>query len=187
MCSIDFAWGLRRDTSGPDMKHLQTSKIGAVLAGALMLSACVGSGEQYPSLAVRDAERVSGAFNPAIGTRSAPVTDPALLAGLPAIEARAQTAYDEFVAAVPGAQRALSAAQGASASSNAWAAAQISLADLDSQRSQTAIALADIDLIYAEASIELAMAFEIAELRAKIDAQVSAQDQILDQLRQMIR
>lgn len=158
-----------------------------LLCSAMLLVGCVGSGDKYPSLAVRDAERVTGAFNPA-PTEAEPIQiDPALLAGLPAIEARAQRSYDAFLAAVPRVEAAVQAARGRSQTSNQWAAAQVSLSDLDAQRSQTAIALADVDQIYAEASSDLAMAPEIAELRAKIATQISSEDQILAELRRMIR
>ncbi len=164
------------------MKPLRSSAQFVALSAALALSACVGSGDKYPSLAVRDAERASGAFTPVVEAPTPPVADPALLAGLQAIEARARSSYDAFQSAIPAAETALSAARGANQSSNRWAAAQIALAELDSQRSQTAIALTDLDLIYAEASSELTMAQEIAELRAKVASFVRAQDQIMSAL-----
>ena len=159
----------------------------ASVCSALLLVGCVGSGEKYPSLAVRDAERVTGTFDPVSEPDEQPVTDPALLAGIPAIEARAQTAFDAFLAAVPGAEAAVLAAQGRPQASNQWATAQVALSELDSHRSQTAIALADVDLIYAEASSELALAPQIAEIRARIATQIASEDQILTELRRMIR
>ncbi|MEL6877737.1 MAG: hypothetical protein AAGL68_06525 [Pseudomonadota bacterium] len=161
-------------------------RIGAAIAGAFVLSGCLGSGDKYPSLAVRDGERIAGTFEPVTRPPAAPVSNPAVLAGLPAIEARADSAYEAFQVAIPGVESAIASARGSSPESNQWAAAQIALAELDSQHSQTAIALADIDLIYAEASSEFALGQEIAELRAKVAVQVMAQDQILRALRQQV-
>ncbi len=152
---------------------------------AATLSACAGSGDNYPSLAVRDAERFAGSFEPAPSVEPAPVAAPAIMAGLAAIEVRADAAYAAFQSALPSAESTVRAARGASQSSNQWSAAQVALADLTAKRSTSAIALADIDLIYAKTSSEFTVNQEIAELRGRIAAQVDAQDRILGELRRL--
>ncbi len=107
---------------------------------------------------------------------------PAIMAGLAAIEVRADAAYAAFQSALPSAESSVRASRGASQSSNQWSAAQIALADLTAKRSTSAIALADIDLIYAQTSSEFTVNQEIAELRGRIAAQVDAQDRILGEL-----
>ncbi len=109
------------------------------------------------------------------------------MAGLPAIKARADAAYAAFQSALPSAETSLRSARGTSQSSNQWSAAQVALADLIAKRSASAIALVDIDLIYAQTSSEFTVNQEIAELRGRIAAQVDAQDRILGELSTLIQ
>ncbi len=150
------------------------------------LAACASSGERYPSLAIRDAERLSGEFAVA---PAAPEVAP--LPPLPAdaasrivaLRAQAATAHRKFLAAVPDARRAVGAARGAGVQDDRWAGAQVALADLDSSRSEAAIALGDLDLIFADAAVEQAQRDEIVAARSAVSALIAEEDRVLAELR----
>ncbi len=150
------------------------------------LAGCASTGDRYPSLSIRDAERVEGEFTVA---RPAPVVIPppplpADTAGrLTQLRAQANSAHQKFLAAVPGARRAVTAARGAGVTDDRWAGAQVALADLDSARSEAAIALGDLDLMFADAAIEQAQRDEIVQTRAEVTALLAEEDRLLAELR----
>ena len=135
------------------MTHEHRIFVGIVLP-ALMLAGCVGSGEQYPSLAIRDVER-----NP-VQSEPAPPIEPVALTLRSLAPSRsvddfveqASALHRTFLAREPAARRLVAQARGTSTDSDIRARATIALADLSSIRSQTEIALADLDLLIAEGS-----------------------------------
>jgi hypothetical protein len=101
-----------------------------------LLAACATAEEEYPSLAIRDAERVSGRFEPVAATPYVPPPTPAAVLGLlDQLAADAASAHRSFVAEAPAASRIIQAAGGAEFGSDAWAAASVALAGLESSRS----------------------------------------------------
>lgn len=158
------------------------------LIALLALPACASSGGDYPSLAIRDAERATGSLEvPA----EEPVTPPApppplssdVIERLAQLRASATEAHRDFTASVPAAERAVRSAAGAGVASDAWATAQVALANLESARSQTAIPLADLDLIYADAALELDLRQPIVAAREDVAAMVAEEDAVLERLR----
>jgi hypothetical protein len=150
------------------------------------LAACASTGDRYPSLAIRDAERISGEFAVAPSTPEvAPVPRlPAdTLGRIGALRTQAASAHQKFVAAVPGARNAVGNARGAGVEDDRWAGAQVALADLDSSRSEAAIALGDLDLLFADAAIEQAQREEIVAARSEVTALIAEEDLILAELR----
>lgn len=146
---------------------------------ACLLGACAGDPDRYPSLAVRDAERITGTFNPAERPAPepvAPVTDASTLASL---VAQANAAHKRFLDSAPGTTRLVEATQRLGPESNEWARAQIALADLQSHRSDAAIALGNIDLLAAEAATTFAPTEEIAAAQAQVSAWVDELDKVL--------
>lgn len=125
----------------------------ALLPFALLLAGCASTAGDYPSLAIRDAERVSG-------TIAVPATPPAPLPAGPApaelasLQASIREGHARFMAQTGAAQRAVAAASGAGVGSDSWSAAQVAVADLEGKRSQVMIALADLDRLYASAAVE---------------------------------
>ena len=81
------------------------------------------------------------------------------------------------------AERLVLAAQGTDTDSNAWAAAQIALAQLESQRSQSAIALATLDLHYADASLGFTAREAIDAVRSQVLSTLRQEDEVLARLR----
>lgn len=144
----------------------------ALVPAALALGGCASSSGDFPSLAIRDAERVSGTIAAPATPATPPPPAPAAteLAGL---LAAIREGHDRFTAQAPAAGRAVSAARGAGVGTDAWSLAQVAVANLEAQRSQVMIALADLDRIYASAAIEgadiTATAAALAQANALVD------------------
>lgn len=158
----------------------------APLVLAAPLAACAAGSGDYPSLAIRDAERVEGAFEPAPAQEPAPPpAEPSadLLQRLSQLRAAASSAHQAFLEAAPDARRKVEAARGTGVESNLWAAAQVALADLDSARSQTAVALGDLDLMFADATLAFELRAPIADTRGEVAEMIAQEDAILTELR----
>ena len=131
------------------------------LVASLALAACATVDEgDYPSLAKRDAERLTGRLLPAGATGAQPeaqvVSPPpqALLTRLESLVGSARTAHGTFESRLGTARRSVGAARGAARASDAWINAQVALSSLQSARSDTMIALADLDLLVAQEWLE---------------------------------
>ena len=146
------------------------------------LAACAGGADRYPSLAIRDAERVQGTFEVA----EAPPPQPLgadTLASIDSLVSDARAAHSEFMSAAPRATVLVRQAQGAAVASNQWGDAQVALSNLDSQRSLAAIPLGSLDLLYAHAAISLEQRAAIDEARNAVIALLEEEDLVLAQLR----
>ncbi|MXO76243.1 hypothetical protein GRI40_13580 [Altererythrobacter aerius] len=148
-----------------------------------MLGACASSGD-YPSLAQRPAERASGTFGPPADP-APPVAEPApsadLVARLDTLMRDAQSIHAEFIRSAPAAERL---ARGAgSTGSDSWAAAQVALADLDSLRSRAAVALAELDILWADATLEGGPRDAVGATRDAVIALITREDETLARLR----
>lgn len=158
------------------------------LVASLVVSACLGgcaaSADRYPSLAIRDIERVSGTFDVDPASAEPPPALPASeLDTIPGLVATAQSAHQRFIAAAPSARRQVAAAIGANVNDNSWASAQVALADLESLRSQAAIPLGDLDRLNAEAAITFADSQAVDQARAEVLTMIEEEDQVLAELR----
>jgi|TARA_R110002012_G_scaffold213179_7_gene384270 hypothetical protein len=170
-----------------DRKHLVLPLTVFLLAGC-----AAGSGDGYPSLAVRDVERAEGTFEPVPSPRLDVPQVPVELAGgldarLSALVEQARQAHADFTGAVPSAERRVQAASGSAVGSDIWAAAQVALADLDSARSISAIALGDLDILYTAATVQAEDATPIAAARMTVIALVAEEDDVLARLRAQVR
>ncbi|MXP31847.1 hypothetical protein GRI94_08425 [Erythrobacter jejuensis] len=150
------------------------------------LAACASASTEYPSLSVRDAERIEGQFN---SPSTAPVAaQPALPSAdlrdrLAQLKAEASTAHTAFLGAAPAATQKVDAARGTAIASDRWAIAQVALADLDSHRSKTAVALADLDILFTERAIALEQRGAVAETRETVTRMIAEEDAVLSRLR----
>lgn len=155
-----------------------------VLTAITVLSGCAAGNVDYPTLEIRDFERSSGTFS-APDTPNAPPTPlaPAQLSRIAELESKALAAHQAFLNAAPSARRAVSRGAGASPGSNASGDALVALADLDAKRSLTAIALADLDLIYAEQATALNGRNEVDAARNAVTRMLRNQDTVLRELR----
>ncbi|MEZ5680041.1 MAG: hypothetical protein R3E14_01970 [Erythrobacter sp.] len=160
---------------------------------ATLLAGCSSTGtEGYPSLAIRDVERVEGSFEPVSTQRlDVPAVEVDLTGGmearLAALVGQASEAHGQFKAAQPEAERIVAAAGDAAIGSDSWAAAQVALADLDSARSIAAIALGDLDIIQGAAEVQAEDTSAIDAAREQVVTLISEEDAVLVRLRARIR
>lgn len=147
----------------------------AVVPAVLALGGCASSSDDFPSLAIRDAERVSGTIAvPATPAQPLPPAPAAV--ELSALLAAIREGHGRFTAQTPAAARAVSAARGAGVGTDAWSVAQVAVANLEAQRSQVMIALADLDRIYASASVEGADVTATSAALAEANGLVAQED-----------
>jgi len=159
---------------------VQVSRLTPVACLAL-LAACASPSDEYPSLAIRDIERVNGTME--VEPAPPPAAPPAdTLASLDDLAASALAAHERFLAAEPEARSITSSAAGASRGSEAWARAQVAIANLEAQRSQTMIALADLDRIYVDAATSNVSTDSISDVRSQINTLVAQQDAVIRSL-----
>lgn len=117
------------------------------LLTVLALAACTAPTGDFPSLAPRPVEQRDDA-EPATPSATPAPADTALAARLAKILADARKGEADFTAALPTAERTVSAARGAGPSSDGWIAAQAQLSGLNSARAPTASAMAEINSLY---------------------------------------
>ena len=125
----------------------------AALPATLALAGCASSSGEFPSLAIRDAERVSGTIAVPPGP-ARPVPPAPASAQLAQLLATIREGHTRFTGEIPAAQRAVAAARGAGVGTENWSVAQVAVANLEAQRSQVMIALADLDRIHAAAVVD---------------------------------
>ena len=152
------------------------------VATCAFLAGCAGSSDQYPSLAIRDAERVSGQFSPSPPTEEIGPVREFSTQEISGLVAAAQESHQAFLDAQLVTGRLVSVARGSGAESEARALALVALADLSTKRSNTAIALADLDLLAAKAATELLSSEQLATAQTTVLELVNRQDSTLAQL-----
>jgi len=157
-----------------------------VLAASLCLTACTSTAGQYPSLAKREAERVTGPANPAQSPEPAamPFPDPELEGALAALVASASRAQRAFNAQQGPARRAIAVAQSSARGSDSWMQAHVELAELQASRSSAMIALTDLDALFtkerlAQPGALSPSAIAIAAARDEVEAIVAQQDRAI--------
>ncbi|WP_296679070.1 hypothetical protein [Novosphingobium sp.] len=159
-----------------------------VAALSLILSACAKDQGEYPSLARRPVERISGTAPVVAPAEVAPpAPSPELSGNLEQLVAKARAADARFRDNAPRARALVSAAAGAAVASESWSVATVALADLESQRSQAMIALADLDALYAAEGIKLADTSAIAAARDQVISIVGEEDTVLNGLKSRLR
>ena len=159
---------------------------------ALMLAGCGADTVNYPSLARRPAERVSGT-SPVVHADPAPIASPAppsparpsaeLSARLAGLLDSARSADALFRTREAKARLLANAAAGAAVASERWSVATVALADLESARSSAMIALADLDALYAATRISGGEAGAIGAVRDQVIEIIGAEDTVLAGLR----
>lgn len=158
---------------------------------ALTLSACASSGDEFPSLAIRDVERAQGQFEPIavdpIDVPEIPVSyEGSLGERLAALVESARAAHARFTRSEAVARRTVAGAGRASIGSDNWGASQVALSDLESIRSDTAIALAELDILHIAASVAAEDRVQIDAARDSVIALVEGEDAALAELRSRV-
>lgn len=153
-----------------------------------LLAACATPAEEYPSLAIRDAERVTGTLEPAPPTPYVPPPTPAAVVDrLDRLAADAASAHRAFLAEAPAARGAVAAASGAEFGGDGWARASVALAGLEGSRGRAMIALADLDRLMVDAAVEGTELERIVAVRDTVTAQVNEQNAIIEGLSRSLR
>lgn len=170
-----------RKNTGPN----RLTALAFPLASIALLAGCAGDSGRYPSLAIRDFERVEGQFAvdggiPALAAPAPP--GPATIAQVGSLIEEANQAHRNFLDSVSATERLLDAARGMGPESNAWAEAQIALSVLETRRTLLATRLADLDLLMADASLAYEQLGEIEAARSAVEALTAEEDRILDRL-----
>ncbi len=162
-----------------------------IASGAL--AGCAGDPGRYPGFEIpkSQGERVRGTLSPGLDTalpdaaQSAPPLPDNLDARIAALAEAGEQARRAFDEASSDAAPLVQAARGADSQSERWMRAQVALADLTAYRSQTHIALADIDIIASSAQVaalEDPSAAAIAAAQSRLATYVSQQSQRLAEL-----
>lgn len=148
-----------------------------LLAG---LCACATPADQYPSLAIRDVERVTGTANAATPPPYAPPSPTAeTLDRLGKLQAEASAAHIAFTAQEARDRAVIARLSGAATGTDSWATGLAALADLSGLRSRTMVALADLDRIYADAAVAGEDLARIAAARDAVAALVAQEDAVI--------
>lgn len=148
---------------------------------AVLAAGCSSSSDQFPSLAVREAERLTGQFTPAQPGEPAP-TYSVPSSQIDAALATARAAHQRFIAARPGAQASARGARGSAVGTSPHSLALIDLADLSTYHSETSIALAALDRLEAQAATLFAPTDAVKAAQAEVAALIGTQDETLESL-----
>jgi hypothetical protein len=160
----------------------------------LALSACAST-SNYPSLARRPAERITGTADvvtlaPAPSIRY-PAASANLTTRLAQLVDQARTAHQRFAERRGNAERLIAAASGSAVASESWSVASIALADLETARSDTMIALASLDEIYTAEAVQAtdngADVNAAMTAHSQVEALVAEEDVVLSALRGRLR
>lgn len=153
-----------------------------------LLAACASAGGDYPSLAIRDAERVGGTMEPADAEPYVPPATPAgVIDRLTALSGEAAAAHQAFISEAPSARATVSATRGAGVGSEAWAKAEVALASIMAARSRTMLSLADLDRLYVDAATQGGEIATIAAAQGQASALVEQEDRTVDELSAALR
>lgn len=159
----------------------------APFAAAILLAGCAKDQELYPSLAIRDGERVTGMVQPAPGEAETPSAGaPQAPGNLAKYRADAADAHRRLLAAADTARGPVAAARGSEAGSDLWSAAAVAIGNLEAIRSETMIALAEIDLLYIAAQTEGRDVAELVGALSQVNAMVLEEDRLIAAMNQTL-
>lgn len=166
---------------------IRRAALPATLGAALLLAGCAKDQELYPSLAIRDQERVTGVANPVAPALLPPAAQaPQASGNLAKYRADAADAHRRLLAAADAARGPVAAAQGAEMGGDAWSAAAVAVGNLEAIRSETMIALAEIDLLYIAAQTEGRETPELVGALSQVNAMVLEEDRLIAAMNQTI-
>lgn len=160
----------------------------ALFPTIVALAGCAAPSGSYPSLAVRESERVGGTIAvPLAPSYTAPAVSPATLADSERLLAQAQSAHELFLKTAPTTRSAVSAAQGSARDSERWSRAQVAVADLEASRAQLMIALADLDRLAIDAAVAGSQFSDLAARRDAIAELGDSQTQLITAMLESLR
>jgi hypothetical protein len=146
------------------------------LSALALLTACASAQSQYPSLAIRPAERANGTLQP---VAAEPVLTPppaATLDRVSQLAADGRAAHQAFTQQVAGARATIAGARGAAVGGDVWAQAEAALADVRAARGKTMIPLADLDRLFVDAATQGEATDRIGATREEVAGLVTSED-----------
>ena len=151
----------------------------------LLVAGCAGDRSVYPSLARRPAERLTASFDaPPAAVPIIRPAPPALVTDrLGGLVGAAQAADSKFRAREPRARSTVGAAGRAKIGSESWGTATVAVAELEAARAEGMLALADLDQLFNDASVNGQDPATIGTARERVIALIARQDQVLAELR----
>jgi len=166
---------------------MRLSQLPLAVAATLLIAGCAADTTNYPSLARRPAERVTGsadvvAAEPALPQPPAPPS-PELSARLDQLTRQAEEAHRAFLANRARTEQLVGAARGTGVASEGWSVATVALADLEASRSRAMVALADLDSLYAAEQVNGGAVNAVGAARDQVIAWVGQEDAVLAELR----
>ncbi len=150
------------------------------LASAV-LTGCTANNDKYPSLAVRDAELLTGQAAPTKPVE-VPTTSAQTFEQLRGFVEQARNAHQQFMAAQPGALRLAQASRNVSMENDTRASALIAIAHLTSLHGQTTLALSDLDQLEFYAATAFDATGDIKAAQILVGEMINEQESALDSL-----
>ena len=179
----------RRSCYGAKMvcKPALVSALGLALTSTL--SACASMSDRYPSLAIRDAERIHAAAEAAEPAPPPPPIQPSaeLTRQLGQLRAEASRAHQAFLDAAPRTRSLVNAARGSSTASDAWISAQVSLSQLEITRRQTMTAMADLDKLLMQTELSGGATDAVAATQEQVGRMLDDENATMRQLAGSLR
>ncbi|WP_164119108.1 hypothetical protein [Sphingorhabdus sp. Alg239-R122] len=186
-----IAWRVLYAYANAMFQARKTSIYTLPCAAALILGGCAMQDGEFPTLATRNVEKH---YASAESDRQASVPVAPLNTEIAAqarkMLAKAQKGQRAFAEALPGARQSAMNARGAATGGESWAVATTQISALDISRGESAMALADLDQLYADQvtgeADSPATAQAIGDVRSKVYDMVQAQDSAITALRAML-
>jgi hypothetical protein len=147
-----------------------------------VLAACASAPSNYPSLAIRPAERATGTLQPVATEPVLTPLPPATLDRVSRLVADARANHEVFADVVAGARSAISGARGAAIGEDAWALGEAALADVRAARSKTMIPLIDLDRLLVDGATQGEATDRIAAARDEVEGLVTFEDRTVAEL-----
>lgn len=150
------------------------------------LGACASNPNQYPSLALRPAERVTAVYGAPVAVPTPellPQPDGSVLSQLDSLVAQAQRGDARFQRGEKSARRLVGQAGRAQIGSEQWALATTAVSELEAARGETMTPLAELDRMFAEAVTQGQDTTAIVKARDAVIAIVGRQDAVLGEIR----
>lgn len=154
-----------------------SAKTVPALMALFAMTACASAPDSYPSLALRENERVTGTMEPPAPSPFVPApAEPATIASVADLAETAAAAHRAFLAEADSAAPVVARASGAPTGSDSWAQAQVAVAGLESRRGVTMVALADLDRLYVDAVTGGRETTQIETVLRSVEQQAAAED-----------
>jgi hypothetical protein len=147
-----------------------------------LLAGCASAQSDYPSLAIRPAERATGTLQP---IPAEPVLTPqpqTTLDRVSQLAADARASHAGFAEVVAGARSAITGARGAAIGDEAWARGEAAFADVRAARSKTMVPLVDLDRLHIDAATHGEATERIDAARQEVATLVASEDRIVAEL-----